>query len=131
MSEEVRNGLMKQRRKAREKNKELQQENQQLKLDLELYKDNHSYANYEVEKLEGSLKTYEILLKANDIGKLTQELDLYKSVLNEVREFIKEKYKEDYSENYNYIPIENLNLKNCSYERSLQALAILDKVGDK
>ena len=31
MSEEVRNGLMKQRRKAREKNKELQQENQQLK----------------------------------------------------------------------------------------------------
>ena len=31
MSEEVRNGLMKQRRKAREKNKELQQENKQLK----------------------------------------------------------------------------------------------------
>ena len=39
------------------------EENQQLKLDFELYKDNHSYVNYEVEQL--------------------------KSVLNEVREKIK------------------------------------------
>ena len=38
MSEEVRNGLMKQRRKAREKNKELQQENQQLKEKVEYLK---------------------------------------------------------------------------------------------
>ena len=66
-----------------------------------------------------------------DNAQLDKQLDLYKSVLNEVREYIKEKYKEDYSENDNYVPIENLNLKNCSYERSLQVLAMLDKVGDK
>lgn len=38
MSEEVRNGLMKQRRKAREKVKQLEQENQQLKEKVEYLK---------------------------------------------------------------------------------------------
>ena len=47
----------------------LQQENQQLKLDYELYKDNHIYKNYEVERKD-------------------KQLDLYKSVINEMRELI-------------------------------------------
>lgn len=91
---------------------DLQQENQQLKEDYKV------------------LRATNISL--NDlVNSCQQRIREQNSVLNEVREFIKEKYKEDYSENDNYVPIENLNLENCSYERSLQVLAILDKVGDK
>lgn len=49
------------------------------------------------------------------------------SIIKKVREYIKEKYIEDYSNNDNYIPLEKLNLKNCSWERSLQVLEIIDK----
>ena len=47
----------------------LQKENKQLKLDYELYKDNHIYKNYEVERKD-------------------KQLDLYKEVIEEVRGFI-------------------------------------------
>ena len=59
--------------------------------------------------------------------KAKDKIKQLKEVIEEVREFIKAKYKEDYSQNDNYVPIERLNLKNCSYERSLQVLEILDK----
>ena len=39
-----------------EKFQELEQENNQLKLDFELYKDNHIYKNYEVERKDRVLK---------------------------------------------------------------------------
>ena len=59
--------------------------------------------------------------------KAKDKIKQLKEVIEEVREFVKAKYKEDYSQNDNYVPIERLNLKNCSYERSLQVLEILDK----
>ena len=48
----------------------LQQENQQLKLDYELYKDNHIYKNYEVETKDNTIKQL-------------------KEVIEEVREYVK------------------------------------------
>ena len=48
----------------------LKQENKQLKLDFDLYKDNHIYKNYEVERKD-------------------KQLDLYKSVIEELDEFVK------------------------------------------
>lgn len=101
-------------------------EYKQIKLDFELYKDNHSYANYEVEKLEGSLKTYEILLKSNDISRLTQEIDLYKSVLNEARELC-ELMLRIFEQMNEQQRVENLD-KFKPYDKVCQ---ILDKVGDK
>ena len=47
----------------------LQTENQQLKLDYELYKDNHTYKNYEVERKDITIKQL-------------------KSTLEEIREYI-------------------------------------------
>lgn len=72
----------------------------------------------------------EIMRLERENKHLQQERDKYKSIIDEARKFIKEKYEEDYSKNDNYNPIERLNLKNCSYERSLQVLEILNKVGD-
>lgn len=56
-----------------------------------------------------------------------KENKLLHSTIKEATEYIKEKYIEDYSNNDNYIPLEQLDLKNCSWERSLQVLEILDK----
>ena len=56
----------------------LEQENQQLKLDYELYKDNHSYKNYEVE------------IRDNTIKQL-------KEVIEEVREVINSPMQNEYA----------------------------------
>ena len=48
---------------------QLQQENQQLKLDFDLYNDNHIYKNYEVERKD-------------------KQLDLYKEVIEEVMKIL-------------------------------------------
>ena len=75
--------------------KQLEQENQQLKLDFDLYKDNHIYKNYEVERKD-------------------KQLDLYKEVIEEVRELLKrciEKYG-----------VHNMNTKDFD-----ELLQILDK----
>ena len=104
-----------------DKCKDLIQENQQLKdLEYKFIDDGEEYSFTLEEYFDMGDKLYNC----------EQQLDKYKSIIDEARKFIKEKYEEDYSKNDNYNPIERLNLKNCSYERSLQVLEILNKVGD-
>lgn len=88
----------------------------------ELIETLRAFENKRVEQLEEPTRNvfYAIM-------KIADERDKYKEIIKEVREYIKEKYIEDYSNNDNYIPLEKLNLKNCSWERSLQVLEILDK----
>lgn len=81
---------------------ELQQENQQLKLDYELYKDNHIYKNYEVETKNNTIKQLE-------------------EVIEEVREYINRVEFTDYIPNTkNYMRLMKIK---CDL------LQILDKVG--
>ena len=78
---------------------QLQQENKQLKLDYELYKDNHIYKNYEVER------------KDNTIEQL-------KEVIEEVREYIEDSCYYPELENYS----------NMTSNEVKELLQILDKV---
>lgn len=55
------------------------------------------------------------------------EADEYYQALLDIKEYIEKSYKEDYGNNENYIPIEHLNLKNCTYERSLVVLDIVNQ----
>ena len=103
--------------------KQLQQENQQLKSMI-----CPIYEKCQKGECDCTHEEYRSMCETN--MKIIDELNEYKSVIDEARKFIKEKYEEDYSKNDNYNPIERLNLKNCSYERSLQVLEILNKVGD-
>lgn len=94
---------------------ELEKENQQLKLDYELYKDNHTYKNYEVERKDITIKQLN-------------------STLEEIREYTKE--HKDYLEKAKemYIDCENELLKtsciqliNNELVRSDNLLQIIDK----
>lgn len=80
----------------------LQQENQQLKSDFDLYKDNHIYKNYEVERKD-------------------KQLDLYKSVIEEVREYIEDSCYYPELENYS----------NMTSEEVKELLQILDKAKEE
>lgn len=88
----------------------------------ELIETLRTFENKRVEQLEEPAKNvfYAIM-------KIADERDKYKEIIKEVREYIEKSYKEDYGNNENYIPIEHLNLKNCSYERSLVVLDIVNK----
>ena len=77
----------------------LEQENKQLKLDYELYKDNCVYRNYEVEKKDITIKQL-------------------KEVIEEAREYIKDSCYYPELENYS----------NMTYHEVKQLLLILDKV---
>lgn len=63
----------------------------------------------------------------NYFGKLHDENWKYSQALLDIKEYIEKSYKGDYGNNENYIPIEHLNLKNCTYERSLVVLDIVNK----
>ena len=53
---------------------EKEQENQQLKVDYELYKDNHIYKNYEVERKDSTIKQLkEVIEKAKQKSIYLQE----------------------------------------------------------
>ena len=62
-----------------------------------------------------------------DKCKTEQEIERLNKALLDIKEYIEKSYKEDYGNNENYIPIEHLNLKNCSYERTLVVLDIVNK----
>lgn len=75
--------------------KQLQQENQQLKLDYELYKDNHSYKNYEVEIRDNTIKQLnEVIAEVREISN-----DLYNIIYNNKYEkfgLSREQYKDKF-----------------------------------
>lgn len=123
MSEEVRNGLMKQRRKAREKNKELQQENQQLKEKIEYYYEFDEELKKEdlPEELRPYYKNQDCCKYIVELRKENQQL---KSVLNEVREYIKHSWWLRLDQVYDT----SKGLQGWEVE---EIMKILDKVGDK
>lgn len=71
-------------------------EYKQIKLDFELYKDNHSYPNYDVEKLKASLNnplrgifaevTDDVLLRSNAMN--YGEAQDYKKTLLDIKEIV-------------------------------------------
>lgn len=79
----------------------LRKENQQLKLDYELYKDNHIYKNYEVETKDNTIKQL-------------------KEVIKEVKEHIEETCYYPEEKNYSSMTINEVK----------ELLQILNKVGD-
>lgn len=81
----------------------------------------------ELKKENEDLKIKLLEKRCSDKDIEHKEKIIYKQALLDIKEYIEKSYKEDYGNNKNYTPIEHLNLKNCTYERSLVVLDIVNK----